>query len=81
MRKTILNIAALLVIGLGGYSLSTPTVAYACPDCRTCTGGCLGCFGEDCVGDGIECGKIENVNTGELITCREGDGEDLPEEN
>ena len=81
MKRFIINIAALIIIAIGGYSLSTPDVAYACPDCRTCTGGCTGCFSADCDGTGKECGKIQNASTGEIITCKKNSGGPSPEEN
>ena len=81
MRKTILNIAALHVIGMGGYTLSTPNVAYACPDCRTCTGGCTGCFGENCDADDDKCGTLQ-TSSGNFIECfKDGGGNDLSEDN
>lgn len=76
MKKTILNFVALLVIGFGGYNLSTPNIAYACPDCRTCTGGCTGCFGDDCDGSGNDCGTLEDSN-GNFIQCGTGDDDDF----
>ncbi|MFU8812141.1 MAG: hypothetical protein ACNA78_04180 [Balneolaceae bacterium] len=79
MKKTILNIAALLVIGFGGYTLTTPAPALACPECRTCTGGCTGCFGDDCGGSEDFCGLLQSQSTGEFIECNKGEAEANPD--
>jgi hypothetical protein len=41
-----------------------------CPDCRTCTGGCTGCFGIQCGSDtGLYCGMLRSQTTGEYTSC------------
>jgi hypothetical protein len=69
MRNMIINMSLMLVIGFGGVYLASPTSAIAsCPDCRTCTGGCTGCFSESCDGSGSDCGKLED-SSGNTIDC------------
>lgn len=79
MKRLILNIAAVVVIALGGYTLTTPDYVYACPDCPTCTGGCSGCLGDDCDGSSSEsCGIIEDSSGNQIICRRDGDGKPSP---
>lgn len=79
MKRLILNIVALLVIVLGGYTLTVPDYVYACSDCPTCTGGCSGCLGDDCEGSSSEsCGIIEDSSGNQTICYREGHGSPTP---
>lgn len=73
----ILNLFLALVIAIGSVYIMSPQKVMAQGTCS----GCADCLGDECdKSSGDECGKIENVNTGEIITCyKEGSG--LPVEN
>jgi hypothetical protein len=77
MKNLILNIFLCLAIITGGFYLTQPVFAQS-----TCTGGCTGCLGESCgESDGTYCGMIQNVGTGEYISCYKDGSQGIPEEN
>ena len=64
--RAILNIFLVAIIAIGSIYIVYPETVLAQGTCS----GCADCLGDECdQSSGTECGKIQNVNTEEIITC------------